>query len=105
MGQREGAAERRRENAPNPSSRFEPLNPTTPLPSLSSPSEGEERVAAGRERSGRPKVHGEGERQARELRAEAQALARVMVQALAQVLVTLSELRRIFAGRVRGGGR
>jgi hypothetical protein len=35
------------------SSRFEPLNPTTPLPSLSSPSEGEERVAEGRERSGR----------------------------------------------------
>ena|SRR5688572_7741729 len=36
------------------SSRFEPLNPTTPLPNLSSPSEGEERVAeAGR-------VHGEG---------------------------------------------
>jgi hypothetical protein len=29
-----------------------PLNPTTPLPALSSPSEGEERVAEGRERRG-----------------------------------------------------
>jgi hypothetical protein len=38
---------------PTESLRFEPLNPTTPLPALSSPSEGEERVAAGRERSGR----------------------------------------------------
>ena len=45
--------------SPNQGSRFEPLNPTTPLPSLSSPSEGEERVAEGRERSGRPEVHGE----------------------------------------------
>jgi len=35
------------------------LNLTTPLPSLSSPSEGEERVAAGRERSGPGSVHGQ----------------------------------------------
>ena len=37
-----------------------PQKPTTPLPSLSSPSEGEERVAAGRERSGPGWVRGEG---------------------------------------------
>ena len=35
-------------------------HPTTPLPALSSPSEGEERVAAGPERSGRSAVPGEG---------------------------------------------
>lgn len=43
-------------------SRFELKTPTTPLPALSSPSEGEERVAAGRERSGRGEVQGEGGR-------------------------------------------
>ena len=36
------------ERIPLKTSRIEPLNPTTPLPSLSSPSEGEERVAEGR---------------------------------------------------------
>jgi DNA repair protein RecN (Recombination protein N) len=41
-------------------SRFEPLNLTAPLPSLSSPSAGEERVAAGRESSGLGSVHREG---------------------------------------------
>ena len=49
----------RGENCPKVFSRIEPLNLTTPLPSLSSPSEGEERVAAGRERSGPGSVHGE----------------------------------------------
>src|SRR5688572_8741396 len=53
-GGREGG-----KNSPK-NSRIEPLNVTTPLPSLSSPSEGEERVAAGRERSGPPSAHGEG---------------------------------------------
>ena len=61
----------RGENSPKVFSRIEALNLTTPLPSLSSPSEGEERVAdlsrrnqmeaEGQERSGPGWVHGEDE--------------------------------------------